>query len=61
MITSLINKLLRESTFHTIKYLYPKFYRVDDISFDSQEIVKRLNIDKQIAIVTNQLIRKISD
>ena len=27
----LANKLLREPIFHTLKFLYPKFYRIDDI------------------------------
>jgi protein transport protein SEC24 len=33
-IISLMNKIMREPVYHTIKFLYPKFYRIDDIQLD---------------------------
>jgi protein transport protein SEC24 len=33
-IISLMNKMMREPVYLTVKYLYPKFYRIDDIQQD---------------------------
>ena len=46
-----MNKILREPVYQTIKYLYPKFYRVDDIAAGRQEIVDRLKIENENIIV----------
>jgi hypothetical protein len=32
MVINEINKILREPVYMTIKYLYPKLYRIDDIN-----------------------------
>jgi len=47
----LINRLMREPIYSSIKFLYPKLYRIDDITADTQEIVERLNINSEIALV----------
>jgi hypothetical protein len=46
-----INRLTREPVYVTIKYLYPKLYRIDDILTETPEIVQRLNYDKDTVIV----------
>ena len=35
-IISLMNKMMREPVYLTVKYLYPKFYRIDDQRLFSQ-------------------------
>ena len=46
-----INSILRDPLNITIKSLYPKLYRVDDITTERPEIVERLNLDKEILLV----------
>ena len=41
----LINKLLREPIYSTMKYLYPKFYRIDDIEGPQINNTKTIKID----------------
>ena len=41
----LINKLLREPIYSTMKYLYPKFYRIDDIEGSQINNTKSIKID----------------
>jgi len=41
----LINKLLREPIYSTMKYLYPKFYRIDDIEGPQINNTKSIKID----------------
>ena len=41
----LINKLLREPIYSTMKYLYPKFYRIDDIEGPQINNTKSIKVD----------------
>lgn len=52
---SLLLKLMREPTKQTIKYLYPKFIRIDDILEDQSEKVDK----KEDIIVSFNIINKI--
>ena len=46
-IISNIYTLYREPVYLTIKYLYPRIYRIDDITSEEQEIVKRMKFDEE--------------
>ena len=46
-----MNSLLSEPVYVSIKYLFPKLYRIDDILDESPEIVSRLNFDKESILV----------
>lgn len=53
VIIDLMNKLMREPVYLTIKYLYPKFYRIDDIESDQAwKFKKYTNIDPDVIIVS---------
>jgi protein transport protein SEC24 len=39
-IIGLMNKLMREPIYHTCKFLYPKFFRIDDIQYDQSSKFK---------------------
>jgi hypothetical protein len=43
---------MREPIYSSIKFLYPKLYRIDDITAETQEIVERLNINNDISLVS---------
>ena len=42
---NLVNKLLREPIYSTMKFLYPKFYRIDDIEGPQMNNSKTIKID----------------
>jgi protein transport protein SEC24 len=54
IIIDIINKLMRDPLYHTIKYLYPKFYRVDDIQLDQSNKFTGLDNEYIIKDVGNQ-------
>ena len=41
----LINKFLREPIYSTMKFLYPKFYRIDDIEYQQVDNAKKITIN----------------
>ena len=47
-----MNKFLREPNYHTIRYLYPKFYRIDNLKADQPEIMDKYDL-KEEQILTN--------
>jgi len=47
-----MNKLLREPNYHSIRYLYPKFYRIDNLKQDQPEILEKYDL-KEDQILTN--------
>lgn len=50
-IFDLLNKLLREPVYASIRYLYPKLYRIDDIQQDQS--YKFRGVDSDYIIVKN--------
>lgn len=48
-IVNQINKLLKEPIYLTIKFIFPKFYRIDDIEEDQD--YKFINKDRSSIIV----------
>ena len=42
-----INSIRRDPVYLSIKYLYPKLYRIDDITEVKPEICQRLGYDKE--------------
>jgi hypothetical protein len=48
-----INTILRDPLHITIKSLYPKLYRVDDITTETPEIIERLRFDKDLTLVNH--------
>jgi hypothetical protein len=47
-----MNKFLREPNYHTIRYLYPRFYRIDNLKQDQPEILDKYEL-KEEQILTN--------
>lgn len=41
LIINIVNKFLRDPIHITLKYLYPKFYRIDNILTDQMSIYKK--------------------
>jgi protein transport protein SEC24 len=44
-IVDLMNKIMHEPLYHTIKFLYPKFYRIDDIQEDQSNKFKEIEAE----------------
>jgi len=47
-----MNKFLREPSHNSIRFLYPRFYRVDNLKNDQQDILERFEL-KEDQILTN--------
>jgi hypothetical protein len=47
-----MNKMLREPHYHTIRYLYPRLYRIDNLKYNQPEILEKYDL-KDEQIITN--------